>query len=97
MNRLEEFRAAIHAEGARSRVPSLREIMGRAEPVLHFRWAAAAMVALTLGAIPIYRDAQQRQREAELEMADALLMQRVNAALARPVPRALSPLMGMGN
>lgn len=90
MNRLEEFRAAMHAEGARSRVPSLEEIAGRGESVLHFRWAAAAMVALTVGAIPLYRDAQRRAQD----QADALLMHKVNAALSRPVPRALSPLVG---
>lgn len=90
MNRLEEFRAAMHAEGARSRVPSLEEIVGRSQPVLQFRWAAAAVLAVSLGAIPVYRDAQQRQQD----RADALLMEKVNAALSRPVPRALSPLVG---
>jgi hypothetical protein len=51
------------------------------------------MVAVTLGAIPIYRDAQQRAQD----RADVLLMEKVNAALSRPVPRALAPLMGQGN
>ena len=90
MNRLEEFRAAMHAEGARSHVPSLQEIVGRGESVLHFRWAAAAMVAVILGAVPAYLDARQREQD----QADALLMQKVNAALSQPVPRALAPLLG---
>lgn len=80
----------MHAEGARSRVPSLEEIVRRGERVLHLRWAAAAMVALTLGAIPVYRDARRQEQE----RADVLLMEKVNAALSRPVPRALAPLMG---
>jgi uncharacterized protein YlxW (UPF0749 family) len=93
---LAEFRAAMHEEGERSRVPSLQEILERRQPapVLQFRWAVAAMVALTLGAVPVYRDTQQRQREADQERADVLLMDKVNAALSRPVPRALAALMG---
>jgi anti-sigma-K factor RskA len=89
VNRLEEFRAAMHAAGAHSEIPSLQAILHR-ESVLQWRWAAAAMAAVALVAVPIYQDAQQRAQE----QADALLMEKVNAALARSVPRALSPLMG---
>ncbi len=95
---LNEFRQAMHDEGERSAIPSLQRILerGNPTPVLQFRWAAAAMVAITLAALPIYNDAARRQREAELYKADALLMERVNSALSRPVPRALAPLMGTG-
>lgn len=89
MNRLEEFRSAMHAAGAHSEIPSLQAILRR-ESVLQFRWAAAAMVVIGLCSVPIYRDAQQRTQE----QADAMLMEKVNAALSRSVPRALSPLMG---
>ena len=96
--RLNEFRQAMHDDGDRSAIPSLQQILerGNPTPVLQFRWAAAAMVAMTLAAIPVYNDSVRRQHQAELNRADALLMERVNAALARPVPRALSPLMGTG-
>lgn len=99
MNRLEEFRAAIYAAGEQSEIPSLRAILERRQPapVLQFRWAAAAMAVVALGAIPIVRDAREQQRATERDLADAVLMEKVNAALSRPVPRALSPLMGERN
>jgi hypothetical protein len=47
-----------------------------------------------LVAIPVYRSIQVKQRAAEEEMADARLMEQVNSAVSRPVPVALSVLMG---
>lgn len=89
---LKEFRDAVHREGARSAPPSLLAILG--QPVLQWRWAAAAMVVIGLGAIPAYRNAQERQREAEQQRADALLMQQVNSVISRSAPRAFAALMG---
>ena len=92
MNPLNEFRDAIHRAGEASAPPSLQTIFK--QPVLQWRWAAAAMVVIGLGAIPAYRDAQAKQQAAEEAMADARLMEQVNSAVARPVPVALSVLMG---
>jgi hypothetical protein len=50
----------------------------------------AAMLLITVGAMPVYRNAQRREQE----RADSVLMEKVNAALSRPVPRALAPLLG---
>jgi thiamine biosynthesis protein ThiC len=93
---LAEFRETIHQEGEQRQVPALETILGIGRPaqVLQLRWALAAMVIVYLGAIPVYQNARQQQRETEQELADAMLMERVNAAVSRPVPRALSPLMG---
>jgi uncharacterized membrane protein len=89
---LQEFRDAMHRAGAKSIPPSLQTILG--QPVLQWRWAAAAMVAIGLGAIPVYRDAQAKQQAAEEAMADSRLMEQVNNAIERSVPVALSALMG---
>jgi cytochrome c-type biogenesis protein CcmH/NrfG len=94
------FRDAIHREGERAEIPSLQTMRSR-EPgarSLGLRWsvAAAAVALLALGAIPSYQSAQRlkvQQREAEQEKADALLMEQVNAGLARSVPRAMTPLV----
>jgi hypothetical protein len=94
VKKLQEFRAAVHAAGERSEIPNLAMILEhrRPAPVRPFRWAVAVAL-LALASIPVYRNLQ-RQREAAQERADAQLMERVNAALARPVPRALAPLLG---
>ena len=93
------FRDAIHREGERAEIPSLQTMRSR-EPgarSLGLRWSVAVAVALlALGAIPAYQSAQRlkvQQREAEQEKADALLMEQVNAGLARSVPRAMTPLL----
>jgi hypothetical protein len=89
-----KFRDVVHREGERSESPGLQAILSRDRSARSFRlrWAVAAVVALALGAIPAYEDAR-RQREAEQEKADAVLMEQVNAGLARSVPRAMAPLL----
>jgi hypothetical protein len=90
-----EFRHSIHREGERNGSPGLQAILSRDRRAkgLRLRWAAAAAVALMLAAVPTYENVQQRQREAEQEKADTLLLQQVNAGLSRSVPRAMTPLM----
>jgi cytochrome c-type biogenesis protein CcmH/NrfG len=95
-NALGRFREAVRLEGERSEVPGLRAILERERRAtgVRLRWAAAAaVVALALGAIPAYENAVLKQREAEQEKADALLMEQVNAGLSRSVARAMTPLM----
>jgi hypothetical protein len=93
------FRDVVHREGERSESPGLEGILERERSAKNsrVRWAVAAAVTLALCAIPVYQgvyqSAQQRQREAEQEKADTVLMEQVNAGLARSVPRAMSPLM----
>lgn len=94
------FRDAIHQEGERAEIPSLQTIRSR-EPgarSVGLRWsvAAVAVALLALGAIPAYQSSERlkvQQREAEQEKADVLLMEQVNAGLARSVPRAMTPLV----
>jgi hypothetical protein len=92
---LARFREAVHHEGERSGSPGLQTVLkvDRRSKNIRLRWAVAAVVVLTLGAIPPYRIAQQRHHEAEQEKADALLLRKVNAGLSRSVPRAMAPLM----
>ena len=89
------FRDAVHREGERSESPGLHALLSRERSAkgIKMRWALAAVVGLALVAIPVYQNEQQRQREAEQEKADAVLMEQVNAGLARSVPRAMSSLM----
>jgi hypothetical protein len=89
------FRDALRREGERSQSPGLRVILERERRAksVRLRWvAASAVAALTLGAIPAY-ERTQRQRAAEQESADSLLMEQVNAGLSRSVPRAMAPLV----
>ena len=96
---LSRFRDALHQEGERTASPGLQAMLLRDCRLkrARLRLAAAAVVALTLAAIPAYENAQrvngQRQREAEQARADALLLKQVNTGLARSVPRAMAPLM----
>jgi len=52
---------------------------------------AIAMLAILAG-VPIYRTVE-RQRRAERARADALLLEQVDAGLARPVPAPMEPLL----
>jgi hypothetical protein len=56
------------------------------------RWALVAAALLLLAAIPIYRNVQDRQRQAEMARADALLLEQVDAEVSRAVPRPMEPL-----
>jgi hypothetical protein len=90
---LGQFRDAVDEEAARSEPPafSWRE-RSKSRPAL--RWAVAAVVAIAIGAIPVYENARQRQRAAEQAIADELLMEQVNEGLSRSVPLAMSSLAG---
>jgi hypothetical protein len=93
---VEHFRDALREQGEQTASPGLQDILerDRVRRYIRMQWAVAAVVMLFLGAIPVYRNAQDRQREAEQEKADAVLLEQVNAGLARSVPRAMAPLMG---
>ena len=56
------------------------------------RWALVAAALLVLAAVPIYRNVQDRQRQAEIARADALLLEQVDAEVSRAVPRPMEPL-----
>ena len=90
------FHDAVRQEGEQNESPGLQAILDRERSVkgLRLRWAAAAAVVLVLSAIPAYKNAQQRQSEAEQAKADALLLEKVRAGLSRSVPRAMTPLLG---
>jgi len=57
------------------------------------RWALVAAALLALAAVPIYRNVQDRQRQAEIARADALLLEQVDAEVSRAVPRPMEPLV----
>ena len=57
------------------------------------RWALAAAALLVLAVVPIYRNAQDRQRQAEIARADTLLLEQVDAEVSRAVPRPMEPLV----
>jgi len=94
---LARFSEAMREAGERSASPGLRALLAqeRAVKAVRLRWATvAAALVLMLGGVSVYEHEQQRQREAAQARADMLLMERVNEGLARPVPRAMAPLMG---
>jgi hypothetical protein len=57
------------------------------------RWALVAATLLVLAAVPVYRNVQDRQRQAEIARADALLLEQVDAEVSRAVPRPMEPLV----
>jgi len=61
--------------------------------LLPLRWALLAATLLVLAAVPVYRNVQDRQRQAEAARADALLLEQVDAEVSRAVPRPMEPLV----
>jgi hypothetical protein len=61
----------------------------RAAPV--WRWAAIA-AALLIATAPLYRSLTDKRRDAEMEKADTLLLERVNARVEQVLPEAMEPL-----
>ena len=58
-----------------------------------WRWVSVAAAAILLAAAPIYqRLADKRQSAAAAGASDSLLLERVEARVARRVPSALAPL-----
>jgi hypothetical protein len=92
-----EFRGALQVQAERTPAPRLQTILDRERPQAHhaLRWAAAAVLVVTLGSIPVYREAQQRERK-EQERADAQLLKQINTSLSRSVPRAFGALAAGG-
>ena len=92
------FRGSVrHWSDRQVRVPQpLAPTRGsRAYPALPLplRWALLAATLLVLAALPVYRNVQDRQRQAEIARADALLLEQVDAEVSRAVPRPMEPLV----
>jgi hypothetical protein len=58
-----------------------------------WRWALIAAALLIAAAAPVYKNMTDRRREAEIDRADTLLLQRVNARVSQTLPAAMEPLM----
>lgn len=56
-------------------------------------WALVTAMVLMLAVVPIYRDAQDKQRKAALAQSDAVLMEQVDLQLSRAVPTPMEPLV----
>ena len=90
------FRGAVHdwseQQGARSAAWGDEPV----RPRWHFqpmRWALAGVALLILATIPFAYNAREKQRQAELAKADALLLEQVDAEISRPVPATMEPLV----
>jgi hypothetical protein len=95
---LELFRGSVrHWSDLQVRVPRpltpTRGSRGYPARPLPVRWALIAAALLVLAAVPIYRNAQERQRQAEIARTDALLLEQVDAEVSRAVPRPMEPLV----
>ena len=92
------FRGSVrHWRGRQSRAepPAIGSIspVRRGSRIQPVRWALVAAALLVLAAVPIYRNAQETQRQAEIARADALLLEQVDAEVSRAVPRPMEPLV----
>lgn len=76
-----------------------QQAVWKAGPVRHgwrfqpMRWALACVVLLMLAAIPVYRNAMEKQSKADLAKADAALLEQVDAEISRAVPATMEPLV----
>ena len=79
----------------RAEPPAMGSILAarRGPRVRPMHWALVAAALLVLAAVPIYRNAQDRQRQAEIARADALLLEQVDAEVSRAIPRPMEPLV----
>lgn len=57
------------------------------------RWVLAAAAFLILLTVPLYQNARERKRAVERAEADTLLMEQVDRAVSRTVPRTMEPLV----
>ena len=92
------FRGSVRhwSEGqSRAEAPAIGSILAarRGSRIRPMRWALVAATLLVLAAVPIYRNVQERQRQAEIARADALLLEQVDAEVSRAVPRPMEPLV----
>jgi hypothetical protein len=58
------------------------------------RWAIAAAVLLLAASVSIERSMRRPQPSQDMVRADALLLEQVDAAVSRAVPRTMEPLLG---
>jgi hypothetical protein len=74
--------------------PAVDDILAarRGSGIRPVRWALVAAALLVLAAAPVYRNARERRRQAEIARADALLLEQVDAEVSRAVPRPMEPL-----
>ena len=92
------FRGSVRhwSEGqSRAEPPAIGGILParRGSGIRPMRWALVAAALVVLAAVPIYRNARDRQRQAEIARADALLLEQVDAEVSRAVPRPMEPLV----
>jgi predicted anti-sigma-YlaC factor YlaD len=57
------------------------------------RWALACVALLLLALIPVYHNAAERQRKADIARADAALLEQVDVEISRAVPSTMEPLL----
>lgn len=95
-----EFRSAVTAWSALqkgSTPPAMWKPLERRVRHIsrYLRWQIAAAALVLAVAVPICRNAGQRQRAAEAFRADSRLWEEVNVQVSRPVPSPLEPLMNL--
>src|SRR5262245_13138129 len=99
---LGNFRGAVSLWAERENAaPGIQCVAAPRRPQRLFRrWAAAVAAAGVLAVIPLYRNLEERARQAEAEQAarnaqDALLMERINFQLSRTAPASFEPLVNL--
>jgi hypothetical protein len=70
---------------------AIRSRLPRQRFVPHFRWAAAAVMALLICAAVLLTRSPQPSQQAKNEISDDVLLQQVESSLDRSYPAALAP------
>ena len=87
------FRGSVREWSEQSGAPARKFVpVRRGWGFQPMRWALACVVLLMLAAIPVYRNAMEKQRKADLAKADAALLEQVDAEISRAVPATMEPL-----
>ena len=87
---LGEFKSSVH-EWAAQPTASM-QITTISPRRVSWGWAAVTMSAVSLAVLPLYLNVRQAERQAE-NAQDSLLLNRVQAHLARPAPQPMERLM----
>jgi predicted anti-sigma-YlaC factor YlaD len=93
---LTHFRSSVLAEVEQALPPASLDFRATSEtsrrPHSPGRWVLVAATVLILVTVPLYQNARDRKRAIAQAEADTILLEQVDRAVSRTVPRPMEPL-----